>query len=165
VLAALAPACGGTEAIACGDAVLVDWNNGRLDSTQAPQCYRDALEDLPEDARLYTSATEDIKRALRQSLAAQASRRQSETTPRAAPSAGEPSRQLSGRQRERSAGGEAATSARPAPGALNAPTRLPLPVVFTVSLVLLVGAGAATGAAARRLRVRRLVGRSVPPDS
>lgn len=58
------------HASACGDAVINDWSdNGHVDGTYNPQCYRDALNQLPEDMKSYSSAPEDIARALQQALA------------------------------------------------------------------------------------------------
>jgi hypothetical protein len=122
--------------------VLADWNNGRLGSTYEPGCYRDALDDLPEDARVYTTASEDIKRALRASLAARAPRRESHEQ---AGTKGKASRRLSGRQRERTP---------PHTGA-GAQTSLPPAVALTVMLTLAVGAAGVASSAARRRRVRR----------
>ena len=48
----------------CGEAVILDWSDGRIDRTYAVACYRDALARLPEDLRAYSTAPEDIERAL-----------------------------------------------------------------------------------------------------
>jgi len=56
-------------ASACAAAVIRDWDNGRLDASYAPACYREALSALPEDIRIYSSAENDINRALIASLA------------------------------------------------------------------------------------------------
>lgn len=49
----------------CGDAVVSDWADGHIDGRYAPRCYGDALDDLPEDVRAYSTATDDIAQALR----------------------------------------------------------------------------------------------------
>jgi hypothetical protein len=49
----------------CGDAVVRDWADGRIDGRYAPRCYGDALNALPEDVRAYSTAEEDIGQALR----------------------------------------------------------------------------------------------------
>jgi hypothetical protein len=168
LLALLAAGCAGSEELTCADTVLVDWNNGRLSSAHAPACYRDALEALPEDARLYTTAPEEIMRALRASLAARAPGRESAKKSgheQGAAATGSASRQLSGRARERRsapAAAEAETTAAPAPGALTEPTSLPLPVALTATLILVVGAGGVTNSVAKRLRGRRLARRGAP---
>lgn len=48
----------------CGDAVVADWSDGRVDGRYAPPCYADAIESLPEDVRSYSTAVDDITRAL-----------------------------------------------------------------------------------------------------
>jgi hypothetical protein len=48
----------------CGAAVLKDWADGRLDRTYPVKCYQDALDAMPEDMRSYTTAPDDIRRAL-----------------------------------------------------------------------------------------------------
>ncbi len=59
----------------CAAAVLQAWDDGNLDSSYAPVCYREALRELPEDIRIYSSARDDINRALIASLAKQSMRR------------------------------------------------------------------------------------------
>ena len=48
----------------CGAAVLKDWSDGKLDRAYPVRCYQDALNRMPEDMRSYTSAPDDIQRAL-----------------------------------------------------------------------------------------------------
>ena len=48
----------------CGRAVLHDWSDGRLDATYSRLCYLAALDGMPEDLRAYTTAQDDITRAL-----------------------------------------------------------------------------------------------------
>lgn len=57
----------------CGGAVFDDWLDGRIDHAYAPRCYRQALDGLPEDVRTYSTAREDIQRALLARLRKQAS--------------------------------------------------------------------------------------------
>jgi hypothetical protein len=52
---------------ACGQAVLTDWADGRIDQTYPGPCYLAAIDDLPEDVRAYTSAKDDISRELQAS--------------------------------------------------------------------------------------------------
>jgi hypothetical protein len=49
---------------ACGKAVLADWTDGRIDATYPDPCYLAAIDVLPEEVRAYTSAKDDIARAL-----------------------------------------------------------------------------------------------------
>ena len=49
----------------CGDDVVGDWyDNGRVDKLYPLHCYDDAIDGLPVDVVDYSSAKEDIQRAL-----------------------------------------------------------------------------------------------------
>jgi hypothetical protein len=64
VVAAVSPAPAGA-ASACAKRVVDDWfDNGRVDNLYPLHCYREAIKSLPGDARDYSSAEEDIRRAL-----------------------------------------------------------------------------------------------------
>jgi hypothetical protein len=69
-LAALAVTGTAGAAQSCGSRVLTDWGDGRLDGTYPVTCYRQALAQLPEDVRVYSSAQADITRALQRRLTA-----------------------------------------------------------------------------------------------
>src|SRR5213078_4183522 len=62
--AALAAPTTAGAAAGCGTAVLKDWADGKLDRAYPVKCYQDALDAMPEDMRSYTTAPDDIKRAL-----------------------------------------------------------------------------------------------------
>ena len=69
VLAALAamlsPTAPASAAPSCARQVIDDWyDDGRVDGTYPLHCYDDAIEVLPRDVRDYSSAKEDIQRAL-----------------------------------------------------------------------------------------------------
>jgi hypothetical protein len=64
VLGALVFSGAGQAKTGCGSALLSDWRDGRIDGTYSVGCYQAALEQLPEDLRIYSSAESDIKRAL-----------------------------------------------------------------------------------------------------
>ena len=66
LLAVLASAAtpSATAAAPCGETVILDWSDGTLDRVYSVACYRDALARLPEDLRAYSTAPEDIERAL-----------------------------------------------------------------------------------------------------
>lgn len=49
---------------ACWQVLLNDWYDGRIDGTYPIHCYRDALKHLPSDVSTYSSARDDIERAL-----------------------------------------------------------------------------------------------------
>ncbi len=49
---------------ACWQVLLNDWYDGRIDGTYPIHCYQDALKHLPSDVDTYSSARDDIERAL-----------------------------------------------------------------------------------------------------
>ena len=67
VLAALASA-GSAQASTCSTRLLMDWRDGRIDGTYPVECYQEALASMPEDVRVYSSAEDDITRALQDRL-------------------------------------------------------------------------------------------------
>jgi hypothetical protein len=67
VLAALV-AAGSAQASSCTSRLLADWRDGRIDGTYPVACYREALATMPEDVRVYSSAEDDITRALQERL-------------------------------------------------------------------------------------------------
>lgn len=81
VLAALAagaarpaPAAAATP---CWKKLLNDWYDGRINNTYAVHCYRDALKHLPTDVQEYSSAHDDILRALQSAIAARRQKHES----------------------------------------------------------------------------------------
>lgn len=61
LLALPAPAAAGTP---CWKRVVNDWFDGRIDNTYPIKCYREAMRRLPDDAKQYSNAPDDIRRAL-----------------------------------------------------------------------------------------------------
>ncbi|MEX0817407.1 MAG: hypothetical protein WD027_08165 [Gaiellales bacterium] len=60
------------QASPCSEAVVEDWyDNSRVDRRYPIHCYREALRNLPEDMIAYSSAPEDIARAMRREIARQ----------------------------------------------------------------------------------------------
>ena len=74
-LAALAISGTAGAAQSCGTRVLDDWRDGRIDGTYPVACYRQALANLPEDVRVYSTAQSDITRALQAQLGTTAASR------------------------------------------------------------------------------------------
>jgi lysozyme family protein len=64
LFAAAAHAAPASAATPCWKALLNDWYDGRIDHTYAVHCYQDALHHLPADVQTYSSAHDDIERAL-----------------------------------------------------------------------------------------------------
>lgn len=48
----------------CWRALINDWYDGRIDQTYPIACYTDAIQHLPQDVDTYSSAKEDIQRAM-----------------------------------------------------------------------------------------------------
>jgi hypothetical protein len=57
-----APAAAATKP--CWKQLINDWYDGRIDKSYEARCYRQAIENLPEDVDAYSTAREDIERAL-----------------------------------------------------------------------------------------------------
>ena len=67
-LGATAPASAAT----CADRIIDDWaDNAEIDGTYPVNCYRAAIQALPEDLRAYSSAADDIRRAQQELIASQ----------------------------------------------------------------------------------------------
>jgi uncharacterized membrane protein YgcG len=154
VLAAPAAA---KEKQACGRAVINDWfGDWRVDQIYALHCYRDAIKSLPVDVRDYSSAKEDILRAL---LSAQ----QGKSDPGdagAAPTRGGPgSAGGSGSGGSGSGSGSTGggTSAAGSPGVVDTsgPSSVPIPLVILAGLATLLLALGAAGYLTRRMAARR----------
>jgi hypothetical protein len=61
MLALASPAAG---AAPCWQKLMTDWYDGTIDGTYPVPCYHQAIERLPTDLELYSSARDDILRAL-----------------------------------------------------------------------------------------------------
>ena len=62
---ALVPVPVVAAAAPCWQRVIADWSrDGRIDHAYPAACYRQAVKRLPEDLRAYSSAPDDINRAL-----------------------------------------------------------------------------------------------------
>jgi hypothetical protein len=64
--AAARPAAAATP---CWKTLLNDWYDGRIDQTYPSHCYTQAIAHLPSDVQTYSSAREDILRALQSAKA------------------------------------------------------------------------------------------------
>jgi hypothetical protein len=158
LLVVAAPA---TAAQSCGRQVIDDWyDDGRVDGTYALHCYDDAIEILPRDVRDYSSAKEDIQRALQARL-------RGEPAPPATtdPSPGGPGDEpVETLPTETTPGGGAGGSGDPGGGGSEAgapvdtesASSVPIPLLILAGLALLLVAGGSAGYVLRRLQARRL---------
>ncbi|MEO5577293.1 MAG: hypothetical protein ABIR67_12920 [Gaiellaceae bacterium] len=158
LLVAAAPA-GAAES--CGRKVIDDWyNDGRIDGTYALRCYDDAIEILPRDVRVYSSAEEDIRRA------SQAAKR-GEPAP---PARTDPSPDGGTNPPDDSDDPTTTTSTPPANGpddpgpdtevappiGTESASSVPIPLLILGGLALLLVAAGSAGYVIRRVQARRL---------
>ena len=168
-VAVLAVASPAGAAKSCGRAVIDDWyDNGRVDGTYALHCYDDAIEILPRDVRDYSSAKDDIQRALQ-------NRKRGEPAP---PATSDPTPGDGGA----SGGGSGGSGGSGTPGVETTPTEttgptdgddgtsteaggaidtdsassIPIPLVILAGLALLLVIGGSAGYVIRRVQARRL---------
>ena len=64
VVLALGTAAPAGAAVPCWKALINDWYDGSIDRTYPPYCYTAAIHHLPQDVSTYSSAKDDIERAL-----------------------------------------------------------------------------------------------------
>src|SRR6266566_3438772 len=153
-LAALMPGRA-VAATPCWKQVLNDWSKGRAIGVYPLHCYRDAIRNLPEDLRDYSSAADDINAALQ----AQIAHRENRTTQGIGPSAGGNS--------NGNGGNGSGTGGDPSPsayrravdnlGTSNADA-VPIPLLVLASLgaaLLALAAGLTVTKRLRALRARR----------
>lgn len=151
LVALLASAGPATAAQSCGKKVIDDWFDGRIDGTYPLHCYDDAIEQLPRDVRDYSSAKEDIERAL------QARLRGETTPPNTDPPVTEttevvpPTKDPPG-----PTPGDPPEAIPPGTPAAESASSVPLPLLLLAGLALLLVAGGAAGYVVRRVQSRRV---------
>ncbi len=138
--ASLAVANPATAATACWKNVLTDSYDGRLDRTYPVRCYGVALRHVPADVDAYTSASDDIRRALLAVL-----------TLGPASASSDPARETATRTRRLAASAE--TGVAPV-GALAA-DRAPAKTIRSPFVVLGLAAGVIAGTAVATFQVHR----------
>ncbi|HEU5371391.1 MAG TPA: hypothetical protein VFU51_03290 [Gaiellaceae bacterium] len=146
----------------CWKALLNDWYDGRIDNTYPIHCYQDALRHLPADVQTYSSAHDDILRAL-QNARARLERSGKTVTPNTPvpPTSGPTPTKGTGK------GGKQSTTTAPSttspgrtppsglPGVADkannsGPTSVPLPLIVLGALALLLVAAGAGGLLLKR---------------
>jgi hypothetical protein len=156
-LGVLVPGASPTAAPAeptCSERVVADWSDdGLIQGEYEIACYRNALDILPEDVLIYSSALDDISRAMREALAEQ------EAADKGEGATSGSSRRLSGRGQAPAGedGAVAAAEAAPAlvPDDSSSSRSLPLPLLLMAALTFALVLAASTSLLARRLRRRR----------
>lgn len=148
LLVATAPA---SAVQSCGRQVIDDWyDDGRVDGTYALHCYDDAIEILPRDVRDYSSAKEDIQRALQAKLRGQP----------APPATTDPSPD------DEQPGPTPPTTRTDPPTGPDGPeatpplgesaSSVPIPLLILAGLALLLVVGGSAGYVIRRIQSRRI---------
>ena len=147
---AAAPPAGAASKAKCAKEVIADWyDNGRVDKIYPLHCYREAIKILPVDVRDYSSARDDILRAL-------AYAQQGKPDPGDSGSNGKPERQPERpRRRPGRPGGGNPGDPGESPVDTSGPSAVPIPlIVLAVIATLLLVLGAA-GYFTRRAAGRR----------
>ena len=164
LLAVLALAGPAAAATSCGRQVIDDWyDDGRVDGTYELHCYDDAIEALPRDVRDYSSAKDDITRALQNRMRGEPAP-PAETDPSPTDDPDNPtSNETDDPVVETTGAEEEPADTTEAVGPVDdgeSASSVPLPLLVLAGLALLLVAGGSAGYLFRRLR-----GRDVPPPA
>jgi hypothetical protein len=159
LLATIAVLLGGSLAVAapadaakpCWERALDDWaDNGRMDGVYSQACLRKAIDNLPEDLRIYSNAPEIIGgaalKAVRERLP------QSAQGPNSRQTQGSRLREI---EPDTSPRDEGPISSVLGSGTTDA-SSIPLPLLVLAGLALLLMAAGAAGFAHRKLQARRV---------
>jgi hypothetical protein len=147
----------------CWKRLLNDWYDGRIDQTYPVHCYRDALKHLPSDVQTYSSAHDDILRALQSAIAKQKKAHKA-VGPNllVPPPSGGGSGSGSGGKGSGPGGSDANNrTGRTGAGGLagqvssSSPSSIPTPLLILGGLALLLVAAGAAGLIAKRVQARR----------
>ncbi len=140
----------------CWKVLLNDWYDGRIDGTYPVHCYKEALKHLPTDVSTYSSARDDILRALQSAKAklSKVGHKAGPNTlivpPTTSTKTGHGKKATTpGRKTSKGLGGVAAK--------LNpsGPSSLPLPLLVLGGLGILLVAGGGAGLVVKRVQRRR----------
>jgi hypothetical protein len=142
----------------CWKLLLNDWYDGRIDQTYSVHCYKDALKHLPADVQTYSSAHDDILRALQTAIAKQkqSNKPVGENTP-VPPASGGGSGSGSGGSgtTTTTGGGNEGNDGLAGKVAADDPSSVPTPLLILGGLALLLVAAGAVGLIAKRIQARR----------
>ena len=151
------PARAASAGTPCWKVLLNDWYDGRIDGSYERHCYNDALKHLPADVSTYSSAHDDILRALQSAIAKErkAGHRVGPNTLIEAPSGGTKtggggSGGTDNTQTGRKQGTGLADKLNP-----GSPSSLPVPLLILGGLALLLVAAGGAGLVAKRIQARR----------
>ena len=139
----------------CWKQVLNDWSKGRAIGVYPLHCYRDAIKNLPEDVRDYSSAADDISAALQAQIAHRSLRTVQSDTPNGSKKGNGGARSATGRDPSPSAYRRAIDNL----GTSNADS-VPVPLLVLASLGAALIALAAALTVTKRVRALRAGRRS-----
>jgi hypothetical protein len=145
-----------TKTTPCWKVLLNDWYDGRIDGSYARHCYTDALKHLPADVSTYSSAHDDILRALQSAIAKQKKlgKKIGPNTLIAAPGGpkkgGASTSTTDTTQTGRKQGTGLADKLNP-----GSPSSLPVPLLILGGLALVLVAAGGAGLVAKRIQARR----------
>jgi hypothetical protein len=128
----------------CGEQVVADWyDNGRVDYLYPLHCYREAIKSLPPDVKDYSSAKEEIERALQDAANRPPVTKPTRIsgTPGTGPTATEPTG-TEGDETSAAGGGNGPDTA--------GPSSVPIPLIVLGGLSVLLLAAGSAGYLARR---------------
>jgi hypothetical protein len=165
IMVALAPGRA-AAATPCWKAVINDWeDNGRIDGTYPINCYRQALNRLPQDVQDYTSLPDDIRAAMQQALAGKngGSQPQSRSSDTMGQGSRKPSNRASKNKYRQLQVAPPTSAFEKSLGPANTAGSVPLPLIVLASVggLLLLSAGGAFAHKrflAGRIRLPRLPG-------
>jgi len=156
MLIATAPA---SAAASCGRQVIDDWyDDGRIDGTYELHCYDDAIEILPRDVRDYSSAKDDIQRALQAKLRGEpAPAATTDPTPAdEEPSSTPPGSDPNSPPNDPSPTDDPSADPEAVPPLGESASSVPVPLLILAGLALLLVAGGSAGYLIRRFQSRRI---------
>jgi hypothetical protein len=166
--AAVARPLPAAAATPCWKALLNDWYDGRIDNTYSIHCYSDALKHLPADVQTYSSAHDDILRAL-QNAKAELKKNGTKITPNTpVPPTSKPPTKTTGNGSTTTTSTTPTTTTQPPgrkppggglPSAVDkvnhsSPSSVPLPLIVLGALALLLIAAGGVGLVAKRRQSR-----------
>jgi hypothetical protein len=175
----VAPAAPASAATPCWKKLLNDWYDGRIDNVYPVHCYEDTLKHLPEDISVYSSARDDILRALQSARAQLRAKHQTFNTNTPVPAQTTGGSGSTGSTTTTSASGGAppggsdagggsgtpstSPGRKPPPGLpgvaqqlnTSSPSSVPVPLLVLGGLALLLVAAGAVGLVVKRAQGRR----------
>lgn len=153
--------------IPCWKVLLNDWYDGRIDHVYPVHCYRDALRHLPTDVSTYSSAHDDILRALQSAIADQKKQHKtvSANTPIPPPEnkgpnngSGGAGSGASGPPSDPSQPGRHTGTGLASEVSSGSPSSVPTPLIVLGALALVLVAAGGAGVLAKRIQARRQSG-------